>query len=43
MPVTKCKTCGKLMKRSQDITKCYPEDYDFECCNLCNAKASNED
>lgn len=41
--IRECKICGKLIKRSQTIMKVYPDDYDFGCCNECNAKASNED
>jgi hypothetical protein len=43
MAIEKCKVCGKLIKRSNNIMKVYPADYDFECCNECNEKASNED
>lgn len=41
--VQKCKICDKLIKRSEVSMKVYPKDYDFDCCNECNAKASNED
>ena len=43
MSVKNCKICGKLMKRSSKIQKVYADDYDFDCCNECNDKASNED
>lgn len=43
MSINNCKVCGKLMKRSQTIMKVYPADYDFNACNECNDKASNED
>lgn len=38
-----CKNCGKLCKRSDDLMKVYPKDYDFELCNDCNNKAENQD
>lgn len=39
--VKQCKICGKLIKRSGMIYRVYPKDYDydFDCCNECNAKA----
>ncbi len=43
MPVSNCKICCKLIKRSKIIGKVYPEDYDFECCNKCNNEAENQD
>jgi len=41
--ITKCKICGKLIKRSDAIGKVYPPDYDFNACNECNNKAVNQD
>ena len=31
------------MKRSKYLMKVSPDDYDYSCCNDCNAEASNED
>jgi len=41
--IKECKICKKLIKRSDTISKVYPKDYDFDACNDCNTKASNED
>lgn len=43
MSISRCKICGKLIKRSQHIHKVYKPDYDFESCNDCNKKAENQD
>lgn len=43
MAIIKCKVCDKLIKRSDEIMKVYPKDFDFSCCNECNEKAENQD